>query len=292
MSELQEVDIEQELAKSDNEDVPSLSIKTEPLEESGTLQEQDEPDKDESKMSQKELLASLIEGSPDENKSPPEEKEEGEVDESQTPISLEIGEIPEDELAKATQESKSPLEEGEVDETLLNKSPLEEGEVDETLLNKSPLEEGKVDETKLGNVPGESDDSSDDEDESLYYRNLEEDIDNNILKFYHPETENINYKELLTLSNITKNKKGEIIDPFHKTVPFLTQYEKAKILGQRAKQINHGSVPFVEVPSNIIDGHTIALMELTQQKIPFIVRRPMPNGTSEYWKVKDLKIIS
>ena len=143
----------------------------------------------------------------------------------------------------------------------------------------------------MGNIPDESDDSSDD-DESLNYRNLEEDVDTNILKFYHPETENINYKELLTLSNITKNKKGEIIDPFHKTVPFLTQYEKAKILGQRAKQINHGSTPFVEVPSNIIDGHTIALMELTQQKIPFIIRRPMPNGTSEYWKVKDLKIIS
>lgn len=275
MSELQEVDIEQELAKSDNEDVPSLSIKTEPLEYSSNPEEQTELSKDESKMSQKELLASLIEGSPDESKSPLEEKEEGEVDESQAPISLEIGEIPEDELAKATQESKSPVEEGEVDETKLNKSPLEEGEVDET---------------KINNNPDES--SDDDEDESLYYKNLEEDVDTNILKFYHPETENINYKELLTLSNITKNKKGEIIDPFHKTVPFLTQYEKAKILGQRAKQINHGSTPFVEVPSNIIDGHTIALMELNQQKIPFIIRRPIPNGTSEYWKVKDLKVIS
>ena len=287
MSGLQEVDIEEELAKSDNEDVPSLSIKTEPLEDSSSIEEQDETNK--SKMSQKELLASLIEGSPDESKSPLEEGEvdetllnktsleEGEVDESNASISLEVGEIPEDELTKATQESKSPLEEGEVDETLLSKSPLEEGEVDETKLNNSPVED--------------TDESSDDEDD-FNYRNLEQDIDSNILKFYHPETENINYKELLTLSSITRNKKGEIIDPFHKTVPFLTQYEKAKILGQRAKQINHGSTPFVEVPSNIIDGHTIALMELNQQKIPFIIRRPMPNGTSEYWKVKDLKVIS
>ena len=273
MSELQEVDIEEELAKSDNEDVPSLSIKTEPLEDS--LEEQDETNKD--KMSQKELLASLIEGSPNESKSSLEEKEEeeveetllnktpleeGEVDENNAPISLEVGEIPEDELTKATQESKSPLEDGEVDETKLNKTFIED-----------------------------TDESSDDEDD-FNYRNLEEDIDSNILKFYHPETENINYKELLTLSSITRNKKGEIIDPFHKTIPFLTQYEKAKILGQRAKQINHGSIPFVEVPSNIIDGHTIALMELTQQKIPFIIRRPMPDGTSEYWKVKDLKVIS
>ena len=287
MSGLQEVDIEEELAKSDNEDVPSLSIKTEPLEDSSSIEEQDEVNK--SKMSQKELLASLIEGSPDESKSPLEEGEvdetllnktpleEGEVDESNASISLEVGEIPEDEIAKATQESKSPLEDGEIDETQLNKSPLEEGEVDETKLNKNLVED--------------TDESSDEEDD-FNYRNLEQDIDSNILKFYHPETENINYKELLTLSSITRNKKGEIIDPFHKTVPFLTQYEKAKILGQRAKQINHGSTPFVEVPSNIIDGHTIALMELNQQKIPFIIRRPMPNGTSEYWKVKDLKVIS
>ena len=284
MSELQEVDIEEELAKSDNEDVPSLSIKTEPLEDSGSIEEQDE-----GKMSQKELLASLIEGSSNESKNSLEEGEvdetllnkdsleEGEVDESNPPISLEVGEIPDDEIAKATQESKTSLEEGEVDETKLNKTSLEEGEVDETKLNKNPVED--------------TDESSDDED-NFSFRNLEQDIDSNILKFYHPETENINYKELLTLSSITRNKKGEIIDPFHKTVPFLTQYEKAKILGQRAKQINHGSIPFVEVPSNIIDGHTIALMELNQQKIPFIIRRPIPNGTSEYWKVKDLKVIS
>ena len=173
MSELQEVDIEKELAKSDNEDVPSLSIKTEPLEDSGSIEEQDE-----GKMSQKELLASLIEGSPDESKSSLEEGEvdetllnktpleEGEVDESNPPISLEVGEIPEDEIAKATQESKSPLEEGEVDETQLSKSPLEEGEVDETKLSKSPLED--------------TDESSDDEDD-FSFRNLEQDIDSNIL---------------------------------------------------------------------------------------------------------------
>ena len=121
--------------------------------------------------------------------------------------------------------------------------------------------------------------------------NLDEDIDKKELEFYHPETKSINYKELLTLTKITRNKNGHIIDPFHKTVPFLTQYEKAKILGQRAKQINHGSNSFVDVPANIINGHTIALMELNQQKIPFIIRRPLPNGASEYWKVKDLKVI-
>ena len=32
-------------------------------------------------------------------------------------------------------------------------------------------------------------------------------------------------------------------------------------------------------------------MELEQNKIPFIIRRPLPNGSSEYWRVQDLTIL-
>ena len=136
--------------------------------------------------------------------------------------------------------------------------------------------------------------SSDEESDEEYTENmnkLEQDVNHDYLQSYHPETKQINYKELLTLSNVTRNKKGMIIDPLHKTIPILTRYEKAKILGLRAKQINHGAKPFVEISRDIIEGHTIAYMELIQNKIPFIIRRPMPSGGSEYWKVSDLKNI-
>ena len=76
-----------------------------------------------------------------------------------------------------------------------------------------------------------------------------------------------------------------------KASPYLTKFERAKILGQRAKQINNGSPIFVKVTPNIIDGHTIALMELQQKKIPFIIKRPLPNGSNQYWKVSDLNIL-
>ena len=283
MSELQEVNIEEELSKSENEDVPVLSIQTDPLEEpqeeqqeeqeeeqqeehqeepqeEGQEEGQEEPHQEEPQQEepqQEELLSSLIQGSP--SQSPSKE----EVDDIQE--SLEEGEIPED-LSPTVQISEDIVDTVDTTVNLQNEQSMLQNEQD-------------------------SDEDSSDEEENIIYKNLEEDIDTNILKFYHPETENINYKELLTLSKITKNKKGEIIDPFHKTLPFITQYEKAKILGQRAKQINHGSTPFVDISSNIIDGHTIALMEFNQKKIPFIIRRPLPNGTSEYWKVKDLKII-
>ena len=134
-----------------------------------------------------------------------------------------------------------------------------------------------------------SDETDSDEEYSENMNKLEQAINKDMIFSYHPETKQINFKELLTLSKISRNKKGQIIDPLHTTLPFLTRFEKAKILGLRAKQINHGSKPFVEITRNIIDGHTIAYMELVQNKIPFIIRRPLPNGGSEYWKVNDLK---
>ena len=105
----------------------------------------------------------------------------------------------------------------------------------------------------------------------------------------HPESLNHNIMEIKALSNVIRDKDGRIMDDLHKTNPFITKYEKTRILGLRAKQINSGSKPFVNVPLNIIDGYTIANMEYKEKKIPFIIRRPIPNGGSEYWKVKDLE---
>jgi DNA-directed RNA polymerase subunit K/omega len=133
---------------------------------------------------------------------------------------------------------------------------------------------------------GEENINDDDE-----YKKIEKANKNQDLLDFHPEITQINYKELQTLCKITRNKKGAIIDPLHKTIPILTRYEKAKILGLRAKQINNGSNIFVEANKNIIDGHLLAHMELEQKKLPFIVRRPLPNGGSEYWRLSDLEIV-
>ena len=52
-------------------------------------------------------------------------------------------------------------------------------------------------------------------------------------------------------------------------------------MGQRAKQIEGGAQPFVAVEPNIIDSYLIAENELREKKIPFIIRRPIPNGGFE-----------
>jgi len=97
--------------------------------------------------------------------------------------------------------------------------------------------------------------------------------------------------EIAALTTIVRDKDSNIVDDLHRTIPFLTKYEKTRILGQRAKQINTGAKAFVKVPEHTIDGYLIAELELKQKRIPFIIRRPIPGGGVEYWNLKDLEVI-
>lgn len=138
----------------------------------------------------------------------------------------------------------------------------------------------------------DEDEDDDDEDGEQYLQKFDQSINDNYILNFHPESILQNYNEILSMTNVVRNSDGIIIDELHRTIPYLTKYEKARILGQRAKQINSGHHTFVKVPENVIDGYIIAEMELKLKRIPFIIRRPLPNGGSEYWKVQDLENIS
>ena len=88
-----------------------------------------------------------------------------------------------------------------------------------------------------------------------------------------------------------RDSAGVIVDDLHRTIPIMTKYEKTRILGPRAKQLNEGSPAFIKIDSTVIDGYLIAVKELEQKKTPFIIRRPLPNGGSEYWRIQDLEIL-
>lgn len=140
------------------------------------------------------------------------------------------------------------------------------------------------------NIDDDEEEEEEDENDN-YLQKFDESIRKNIITQYHPEIIVKSSVEIETLTRIVRDSNGNIIDPFHKTLPFLTKYEKARILGERANQINEGSPIFITVEPDIIDGYLIALKEFEQRKIPFIIQRPIPNGTSEYWRLSDLEII-
>ena len=139
-------------------------------------------------------------------------------------------------------------------------------------------------------IYSESDSDSDSDDE-VFDNKFDLERVNDVLINSHPECKQHNYDEIYNLSKVVRDSNGIIIDPLHKTLPILSKYEKTRILGQRAKQINSGNQPFVSIDNHVVDGYLIAVEELKQKKIPFIIRRPLPNGGSEYWRVSDLEIL-
>ena len=62
------------------------------------------------------------------------------------------------------------------------------------------------------------------------------------------------------------------------TTPYMTKYERARVLGTRALQISMNAPVLIPI-DNETDPLEIALKELKAQKIPLVIRRYLP-GTS------------
>ena len=172
----------------------------------------------------------------------------------------------------------------------------EESEAEEDLEVGEEAEPGEIKKAAKGKtkkavqIELPSDDEDEDYDDS-YLQKFDSEVTKNYINDFHPECLIQNYDEITKLTTVVRDSNNIIIDPLHRTIPFLTKYEKARVLGQRAKQIEMGAKPFISVPENVIDGYVIAELELQQKRIPFIIRRPIPGGAFEYWNIRDLEMI-
>jgi len=87
----------------------------------------------------------------------------------------------------------------------------------------------------------------------------------------------------ITYRNYYKQKKI--------TKPFMTKYEKTKLIGIRMQQLANGCDPMVDY-SDLISLREIVEKEIEEKKIPLMIRRFLPDGTIEDWRVEDLQIIT
>ncbi len=229
-------------------------------------------------------------------------REEEEEDNGSEIADSEIGDDDEDDdLAEGNEDDNDDDEDEAVedDEKGIKESIVEDGE--EEIIVSKKTKKVKIDTTDSGKKAAatsaayqldEEEDEDEDETGELYLKKFDKEVNDNYLLNFHPECALHNYDEVLAMTKVVRDKHGIIVDDLHKTVPFLTKYERARVLGQRAKQINSGGSIFVKVPENVLDGYLIAELELLEKRIPFIIRRPLPNGGSEYWSIKDLENIS
>jgi DNA-directed RNA polymerase subunit K/omega len=133
----------------------------------------------------------------------------------------------------------------------------------------SDVESFYSDEDDKSMIGGSSDESEDEIDK----------IDNNVIN-----------TDILTedLSSFMMNY--ETLKKKYKSQPVLNKFEKTKIISERSQQLANGSFSFLKNPESYSSIYEIAIEELRQKKIPFILKRPIAN-TFEYWKLEDLEII-
>ena len=88
----------------------------------------------------------------------------------------------------------------------------------------------------------------------------------------------LSYDEIVEKNKNTKKK----------TVPFLNKFEKARLLGVRIQQLSAGAEPKININglNSIVE---IVEEELRQRKIPLIIKRNLPNGSSEEWKLEEFE---
>tara|TARA_B100000927_G_scaffold291653_1_gene295214 strand:- start:3381 stop:4061 length:681 start_codon:yes stop_codon:yes gene_type:complete len=215
-----------------------------------------------------------------------DEKDEGVVNNDEIDLS-------EDEINVGDSDVESDIEGNDEDiEEEVEDVEEEVEDVEEAVEDDDDDEDEQIkrfEDEMLGDMYDEEDDDSDLEED--YLQKIDSSMQTDIVSSHHPELLQHKTEEIDTLSKVVRNEENMIVDPFHKTVPFLTKYEKARILGERAKQLNAGGKPFVNVDPSILDGYLIAEKELNEKKLPFIIKRPITNGACEYWKVEDLEIL-
>lgn len=97
------------------------------------------------------------------------------------------------------------------------------------------------------------------------------------------------------MSKVTIDDYHDIIRNYepgkNTTRNILTKYEKVKIVGLRAEQIQRGAMPYVEFDKRNFDPIDIAMKELDARKLPFMICRTLPNGQKEYWRLDDMVIM-
>ncbi|KAK4571707.1 DNA-directed RNA polymerases II, IV and V subunit 6A [Quercus suber] len=82
-------------------------------------------------------------------------------------------------------------------------------------------------------------------------------------------------------------EEPEPVERPRKTSKYMTKYERARILGTRALQISMNAPVMVELEGET-DPLEIAMKELRQRKVPFTIRRYLPDGSYEDWGVDEL----
>jgi DNA-directed RNA polymerase I, II, and III subunit RPABC2 len=165
--------------------------------------------------------------------------------------------------------------------------------------NKKNMEDEKISDSEESEIESEiseddivnydeNDDDDEDHDDDDYKV-----LDESELKKEN-DNDNDNEDEIDCFYDIEQNEvnniqNNDVLKEDRITMPYLTKYERVRVLGTRAKQISLGAKILVkDVDLTTKSPIEIAKIELSHGVIPFKIRRPLPNGKIEEWKISEL----
>ena len=211
--------------------------------------------------------------------SEPEKDSEPELESSEEDTSDEsnIDEQVSSDDERDVDEDPNELDEEQIEETELE---IEETEIEET------DKETDVDEKTNRESDNESKDNEDNENNENN-EDEEENIKNKCYQKFSKKSNidaDIDYDEyFIKDEEVIINKTGRL------TKPYLTKYERVRILGDRSRQLAQGAKPMIKNTTGL-SHKEIALLELKNKVIPLIIERPIPNVGVEKWKLSELEI--
>jgi DNA-directed RNA polymerase I, II, and III subunit RPABC2 len=97
------------------------------------------------------------------------------------------------------------------------------------------------------------------------------------------------------VKSVFRNEVVEGMKQPRTTREYFTKYEYTALLAMRAEQIAQGAKPLVSLEglktSDPMFVWNVAKREIEQRKLPFLVRRQMPNGTAEFWSAQEMEVM-
>ena len=128
----------------------------------------------------------------------------------------------------------------------------------------------------------EPDEEPDEDDEvSEYNSESDDDLEDELIEEGDDDFKVIDFTN--TYENMVKKEK--------KTLPIMSKFEKARIIGVRAQQIADGAVPTVKVPDKMVSTIEIAKLELKERRLPLIIRRILTKNKYEDWRIDEFELI-
>jgi len=178
-------------------------------------------------------------------------------------------------------EQVSSDDDRDIDEEQYEEQDIEEQQETET---ETEIETEETDkETDADEKTNRESDNESKEDEEDNEENIKDKCYQKFSKKSNVDTD-IDYDEyFIKDEEFIINKNGRL------TKPYLTKYERVRILGDRSRQLAQGAKPMIKNTTGL-SHKEVALLELKSKVIPLIIERPIPNVGVEKWKLSELEI--